>query len=191
MSKLAVVAGVPGVGKTTVVEGALEGLKKAGAAYELVNYGDFMLKIARVKAGVNDRDDMRKLELKLSREIQEKAAKEIAKLAKKKPVLVDTHCTIKTPRGYLPGLPRWVLKRLNPSAIVLIEAEPQRIAGRRNRDDARSRDDELQDEIVTHQQLNRAAATVCAAMSGATVTIINNEEGKVNEAVNKMIEVLR
>jgi adenylate kinase len=31
-----------------------------------------------------------------------------------KNVIVDTHCTVKTPKGYMPGLPAWVLKEIKP-----------------------------------------------------------------------------
>ncbi len=191
MNRIAVVAGVPGVGKTTVVDGAYEKLKEIGSPYEKVNYGDYMFKLSQKEAGVKDRDEMRKMDLDLNRKLQRKCAKEIAKRAKKGPILVDTHCMIKTPKGYMPGLPKWVLDELNPDAVVLIEADSEKIAGRRVSDDSRKRDDELEDEIDTHQELNRALAAACGAMVGATVTIINNEEGKVDEAVNKMVEALK
>jgi adenylate kinase len=191
VSRPAVVTGAPGVGKTTVVDGALKKLEEMGAAYELVNYGDVMLEIARERAGVSDRDKMRELKYELYREVQEGAADEIAKRAREKPVLVDTHCTVKKPEGYLPGLPKHVLERLDPRLIIVVEAVPEEIAGRRGKDASRRRDEELRDEIAEHQQLNRAVAMAYAAMTGGTVKIIKNREGKVSEAVEEMVEVLR
>jgi len=191
VSRPAVVTGAPGVGKTTVVDGALKKLEEMGTAYELVNYGDVMLEIARERAGVSDRDKMRELKYELYREIQEGAAEKIAKRAEEKPVLVDTHCTVKKPEGYLPGLPKHVLERLDPRLIIVVEAEPEEIAGRRGKDASRRRDEELRDEIAEHQQLNRAIAMAYAAMTGGTVKIIKNREGKVSEAVEEMVEVLR
>lgn len=191
MSRLAVVTGVPGVGKSTVVKLALERLKEVGLEYELINYGDVMLEIAREEVGVKDRDEMRKIKYEIYRRIQEGAAERIANLAKEKPVLVDTHCTVKKPEGYFPGLPKWVLERLNPRVLIIVEASPEEIAKRRSRDASRRRDEELSEEISEHQQMNRAAAMAYAMMTGATVKIIKNREGRVDEAADGMVKALR
>lgn len=191
MNKLVVVTGTPGVGKSTVIARAIEKLRLAGIGYELVNYGDFMLRIAKDKAKVSDRDEMRKLPYGLYQEIQKKAADDIAHVAERRPVLLDTHCTVKKPEGYYPGLPRWVLERLRPEAIVVIEAPPAEVLGRRTKDARRRRDKELLAEIEEHQQLNRAIAMAYAAFTGAAVRIIVNRDGKLNDAIEEMVEALR
>ena len=76
------------------------------------------------------RDRLRKLPYELQREMQIQAAKNISKLGN---VIVDTHCTIKTPFGYLPGLPYDVLQILKPSRIILIEADAKEIMERRRK----------------------------------------------------------
>jgi len=189
-NKIVVVTGTPGVGKSTVVTKAIEKLRSAGIDYEFVNYGDFMLEVAKKKMGITDRDKMRKLPNKVYREIQKKAAEDIAHVAERKPVLLDTHCTVKKPEGYYPGLPKWVLESLQPEAIVIIEAPAQEILGRRSKDAGRSRDKEVLAEIEEHQQLNRAVAMAYAAFTGAAVRIIVNRDGKLNDAVNEMVEAL-
>ena len=73
-------------------------------------------------------------------------------------VIVDTHCTINTPAGFLPGLPIWVLEQLQPDLFILIEANPDEIIYRRLNDDTRSRDVQKAKEIQLHQEMNRAAA---------------------------------
>ena len=191
MNKIVVVTGTPGVGKSTVIARAIEKLRSAGIVYEFVNYGDFMLKIAKDKANVSDRDEMRKLPHGLYQEIQNKAADDIARVAERRPVLLDTHCTVKKPEGYYPGLPRWVLERLQPEVIVVIEAPPTEVLGRRTKDARRRRDKELLAEIEEHQQLNRAIAMAYAAFTGAAVRIIVNRDGKLNDAVEEMVEALR
>ena len=77
-------------------------------------------------------------------------------------VIVDTHCTIKTPQGYMPGLPEWVLRELKPTSIVLVEADPGEIYGRRARDTTRNRDPDSKEQIAEHQFMNRAAAMAYA-----------------------------
>ena len=191
MNKIVVVTGTPGVGKSTVIARAIEKLRSAGIVYEFVNYGDFMLKIAKDKANVSDRDEMRKLSYGLYQEIQKKAADDIARVAERRAVLLDTHCTVKKPEGYYPGLPRWVLERLRPETIVVIEASPAEVLGRRTKDARRRRDKELLAEIEEHQQLNRAIAMAYAAFTGAAVRIIVNRDGKLNDAVGEMVEALR
>lgn len=191
VNKIVVVTGTPGVGKSTVITRAIEKLRSAGIKYEFVNYGDFMLTVAKQKAGVTDRDQMRKLPWGQYREIQKKAAEDIARVAERKPVLLDTHCTVKKPEGYYPGLPKWVLERLQPESIIIIEAPAQEVLGRRSKDAGRRRDKEVLAEIEEHQQLNRAVAMAYAAFTGAAVRIIVNRDGKLNDAVNEMVEALR
>lgn len=191
MGRVVVVTGVPGSGKSTVVQEALKQLKAQDVEYEFMNYGDVMLELMREREGVTDRDEMRKVSTGSYREIQREAGKRIARAAQRKFVLVDTHCLIKKPEGYYPGLPRWVIEELNPESIVIIEATPEEVARRRAKDTTRRRDKELLDEVVEHQLLNRATATAYAALTGATVRIIHNRDGKLSEAVKEMVEVLR
>ena len=189
--KIVVVTGVPGAGKSTVINGALEKLKAQGVDYGFLNYGDIMLELMREREGITDRDEMRKVSTGPYREIQREAARRIARAAKGRPILLDTHCLVKKPEGYYPGLPSWVLEELKPKSIVVIEASPEEIVRRRTKDVARRRDKELLDEIEEHQLMNRAAAVAYAALSGATVRIIQNRDKRLNEAVKEMVSALR
>src|SRR5438067_9012642 len=126
-----IITGVPGVGKSTVIDAA-----QKAKGYKVVVYGTEMFKVAQVRGLVKDRDEMRKLDPSVQREIQESAAHAIAQMGD---VIVDTHCTIKTPRGFLPGVPEWVARALKPKQIVLVEATPHEIASRRNNDPTRAR----------------------------------------------------
>lgn len=189
--KVIVVTGVPGAGKTTVIDGAFKQLKSQGIEYSVLNYGDIMLELMRKQEGVTDRDKMKKVSTGPYREIQREAARRIAHAARDKPVIVDTHCLVRKPEGFYPGLPRWVLEELNPESIIVIEATPEEIAGRRTKDVSMQRDREVMKEIKEHQQLNRAAAAAYAAISGATVRIIQNRDKGVNEAIKEMVSALR
>jgi len=191
VSKVVVVTGVPGVGKSTVIKGALKQLKARGIECDLINYGDIMLELMREREGVTDRDKMRKVLITQYREIQREAAKRIARAAKQRSVLVDTHCLVKKPEGYYPGLPKRVLEELNPESIILIEAAPKEVAARRTKDATRCRGKGVLNEVVEHQLLNRAAAAAYAALTGATVRIINNRDGGLSKAVKELVEALR
>jgi adenylate kinase len=181
-----VVTGTPGVGKSTVLKAALE---LASGSFTVVNYGDVMLKTAKAE-GVKNRDELRRLSPGTQRKIQSRAAEEIAEKAKNRSIIVDTHCTVKTPAGYLPGLPVWVLEALKPEKLVLIEAEPKEIANRRMKDKSRLRDADVLAEIEEHQQVNRAMAAAYAALTGATVKIIKNNDNKLLEAAKNFVDIL-
>ncbi|MCD6572608.1 MAG: adenylate kinase [Thermoplasmata archaeon] len=180
---IAIVAGIPGAGKTTVMN---EVLKKR--EYKVVNYGDEIFKIAKERKLVEHRDELRKLPYEMQREMQIEAAKRIAKLGN---AIVDTHCTIKTPFGYLPGLPYDVLSILKPSRIILIEANPEEIMERRKKDaDIRVRDEESAASMEEHQLMNRIAGMSYAVLTGATLKIIKNRQGRLEAAAEEMIKAL-
>ena len=188
---LAVLTGIPGTGKTTTAKKALEALKKEGIDYDMITYGDVMFEIAKAKKLVTDRDQMRKLDPKNQSEVQKEAAKKISSMATSKNVLVDTHCTISTPKGYLPGLPEWVLRELKPNLVILVEAKAEEIAARRQSDTSRQRDGEVSEEIRLHQELNRAISMAYSVISGCTVKIVLNPQGKMEEAAGNMASILR
>ncbi|WP_456422247.1 adenylate kinase [Thermococcus sp.] len=188
MPFVVMITGIPGVGKSTITRLAL---KRTRAKFRLVNFGDLMFEEA-VEAGlVKHRDEMRKLDPKTQRELQLKAAQKIVEIAREEPVLLDTHATIRTPVGYLLGFPREVIEVINPNFIVIIEATPSEILGRRLRDLKRDRDVETEEQIERHQDLNRAAAVSYAMHSNALIKIIENHEDKgLEEAVNELVQVL-
>lgn len=177
-----IVTGIPGVGKTTVMEAAA---KEAQAS--VVVYGTVMFDVAHEKGLVEDRDDMRKLPPHVQKEVQQAAATKIAAMGD---VIVDTHCTIRTGKGYLPGLPAWVLDALKPSTIVLVEADPEEIQGRRAGDGTRKRDDDSLEAIEKHQEYNRRFAAAYATLTGATVHTVYNHDDRVDEAIQQVLPVV-
>jgi adenylate kinase len=178
-----VVTGIPGVGKTTVMKKAAE-----GKDIQFVTFGTVMIDIAKEMKLVKDRDEMRKLSLDQQKKLQIKTAEKIADM---KNVIVDTHCTIKTPKGYMPGLPEWVIKKLNPTSIVVVEADSEEIYNRRMKDATRSRDQDSKEKIAEHQQINRSAAMAYAALTGATVKIVLNHDNGIDKAVIEAAPVLK
>jgi len=172
-----VVTGVPGVGKSTVMNSAEE------YGYKIVNFGTTMFEEAQ-KEGVADRDDMRKLAIEDQQRLQKQAGEKISRMGN---VVVDTHASILTSSGYMPGLPEWTVRALNPDIIVLVEATPDEITGRRNKDASRARDS---DDIGLHQNVNREYAATAAVMTGATVSIVENHDNQVEIAVEQFRKIL-
>lgn len=178
-----ITTGVPGTGKTTVLEKAISESKK----YKIVNYGNLMFEEAKIKKLVENRDEMRKLSPKVQKEIQKNAAKKIGDMEN---IVVDTHASISTPIGYLPGLPEWVLKEIMPDVIVLIESTPEEISRRRSKDVSRKRDVEESEGIKEHQEMNRAVAMAYATITGATVKVIKNPDGGLELSSKELSKIL-
>ena len=182
---LVVLTGIPGSGSTTILNKTLEKVD-----YLHLNYGDVMTQIALDEGIVENRDHLRKLSPDTQKEIQKHAAAKISEQAQDVNVIVDTHCTISTPKGFLPGLPKWVLEELNPDLFILIEADPDEIIYRRLNDDSRERDIEKAKDIQLHQEMNRAASMAYATLTGATVKIIKNHDNHLPSTINKMVNLL-
>jgi len=170
-----VVVAVPGGGKTTI----MNYVRKRKPDVIVVNFGDYMLDIARMRFGVRDRDEMRrKIPIDQYRAIQEEAARRIAEL--KGDILIDTHAAIKKPEGFYPGLPDYIVSLMKPDVILLFEFDPQIVLQRRMKDIRGEgatirigRDIESIEEIEAHQQANRYFAFAAANASGCTVKIVN------------------
>jgi len=188
MPFVVMITGIPGVGKSTITRLALQ---RTAIKFRLVNFGDLMFEEA-LKAGlVKHRDGMRKLDPMVQKKLQLSAARRVVEIAEREPVLLDTHATIRTPMGYLLGFPREVIETIRPNYIVIIEATPSEILGRRLRDLKRDRDVETEEQIQRHQDLNRAAAISYAMHSDALIKVIENHEDKgLEEAVNELVGVL-
>lgn len=183
--KLIVLTGIPGSGSTTVLENVLNRVD-----YLHLNYGDVMTEIAIKNGFVDNRDQLRKLSPDIQKAIQKEAAKKIKELSNNENVIVDTHCTISTPLGFLPGLPQWVLEELNPTNFIIIEADPDEIIFRRLSDTSRIRDAEMYNDIKLHQEINRSTAMAYATITGATVKIFQNHDNQLDNIVEDLINTL-
>ena len=196
MGKIGVVTGIPGVGKTTVLSKVSEILSSQNVPHKIVNYGDYMLSTAIQLGLVAHRDEMRKLPIDKQRYLQTEAAKRISEEAKgmgeKGLLFVDTHAVIRTPAGYLPGLPKHVIEALQPNVIFLLEADPKVIIARQSRDVTRVRNDYSSPEVV-EEVINfaRYAAMASAVLVGATVKRVVNVEGDPSIAAKEIISSMQ
>lgn len=175
-----VITGVPGVGKSAVMEGVAK--KKS---LRTVNYGTVMFEIAKAQNLAENRDQMRKLPVESQKDIQEKAAEKIYEMGE---IIINTHCTIKTPAGYYPGLPEQVLRKLRPDRILIVEATKEEIAKRRSKDKSRTRDTDSEYEIEEHQRMNRYAAMAYSMLSGASIKIVFNHDNELDKAVEEVLK---
>ncbi len=194
--KTVIVTGVPGVGKTTVLKHLERLARERGVKVRIVNFGTYMLETALREGLVRDRDEIRKLQLRTQLGLQARAARRIIEDALKELggegyLIVDTHALVRTVAGYWPGLPAHVLDELKPDMIAVIEAPPEIIAARQERDKTRRRADIGGVEGVRRLMENARAASLASAVRYAsTVAFIENREGAPEEAAKELLELM-
>ncbi|MCG3107752.1 adenylate kinase [Metallosphaera sp. J1] len=191
---MGIVTGIPGVGKTTILNTIKEILSKENSKFLIMNYGDYMLKTAMELKYVNNRDEMRKLPLAVQRQLQLEAAKNIYKDASSLGdglSFLDTHAVVRTPGGYLPGLPKHIVEILQPQVIFLIESDPELILKRQENDKTRARTD-YSDPAVIRETMDfaRYSAMASAVLVGASVKVVKNVEGDPSIAAHQIIKSL-
>jgi adenylate kinase len=186
-NKRAIIVGIPGVGKTTVIARAAEMLSQKRKT-TLVTYGTLMFEEAQ-KMGVKTRDEMRKLPVGDQRRLQETAAKRIAEM-QDDVVIVDTHLFISTGEGYYPGLPMRLLTIMNPTNLIMVAADPQEVADRRKNDPTRVRDEASPEAIRNDLDISKMMLASCSILTGAPFAIVVNGNGKIDDAAAGIARVL-
>jgi len=187
-NKKIIMVGIPGVGKTTLLLKMKEIIQNHLKTVSVISFGTLMFDVAR-ENGLSDRDGLRKLPVSEQQNLQKIAAEKIA-LQKSDVVIIDTHAFISSPEGYYPGLPEHVLKIIGPTNFVSVSAKPEEIYNRRMRDDTRSRDKITLANIKKELDVQSGMISACAVLSGAPVKHILNGEGKIDEAVDKIIKAI-
>jgi adenylate kinase len=186
-----VVTGIPGVGKTTVLNELQDLAKQNKFDLTVLNFGTVMNEIMRELGKDLHRDDMRKQSIETQRKAQELAASEIANRSVHVATVVDTHMFIRTGSGLWAGLPQNVLQRLSPRLFVLVEADPDQIATRRRTDADRKREQELAEQITFDLEWSRATAAASAVATGAPVKVIRNDAGRQKQAAMELFQTVR
>ncbi len=188
-AKRAIVVGIPGVGKSTIVNKTVDLLKKQGITAKFVIFGSVMFDEALKLGLAKHRDDMRKLSVKEQTKLQVLAASTITNMSGDV-IIVDTHLFIHTQEGYWPGIPESVLRALSPTHLICLEASPKEIINRRARDGSRFRDPITEDEINRDLQLSRSMLSTLAILSGAPMLLTPNGEGQADEAARSVVRGL-
>ncbi|MFB6208438.1 MAG: adenylate kinase [Candidatus Nanohaloarchaea archaeon] len=187
MSKVNILVGLSGVGKSTVLE---EAMLLSDHDYEVINYGDRFLEIAKDEDVVNDRDELKNIEVEKFKELQRRAAESIVDDAEDEDVIVDTHAAIESPYGFIPGLPKWTLEHLEPEKIIILDADPEEIFARSERDEDRDREHESVNDVRLYRDVAREMAAAGSVMTGAYLKVIENPPNAAHEAAEELLETL-
>jgi adenylate kinase len=186
-NKRAIIVGIPGVGKTTLINRAAEMLNQKRKTTVAI-FGTIMFEEAK-KMGLNNRDEMRKMSVEDQRRLQGLAAQRITEM-KDDIVMIDTHLFINTDEGYYPGLPMSLLSIMKPTNIVMVAADPREIAERRKSDQTRQRDIASAENIQKELDISRVMVASCSILTGAPFAIITNNDGQIGEAAANIAKIL-
>ena len=177
--------GIPGVGKTSLLAEMVKILQEMGRSVKVISFGTMMFDIASER-GITDRDQLRKLGIADQKKIQEAAASRIAETVEQI-VIIDTHAFVRSPEGYYPGLPAHVLEIINPTNFVSVVARPEEIFSRRIKDNSRNRDKVNILDIKKELAAQSGMMSACAVITGSPIKHIQNSEGRIGEAADKII----
>jgi len=186
-----VVTGIPGVGKTTVLNELQELARQNNFDLAVLNFGTVMSEIMRELGKNMHRDEMRQQTIETQKKTQDLAAREIMNRGGPSPILIDTHMFVRTSSGMWAGLPQNVLDIIKPQLFVLIEASPENIAARRRGDLDRKREQSLAEEIAFDLEWSRATAAASAVETGAPVKVIRNDTGRQKQAALELFQAVR
>ena len=186
-NKRAIIVGIPGVGKTTLITRAAEMLNQKRKT-TVVIFGTIMFEEAK-KMGLRNRDEMRRMTVEDQRRLQDLAAQRITEM-KDDIVMIDTHLFIHTEEGYYPGLPMRLLNIMKPTNMVMVAADPREIAERRKSDQTRQRDIASAENIQKELDISRVMVASCSILTGAPFAIIMNNDGQISEAAANIAKIL-
>jgi adenylate kinase len=186
-----VVTGIPGVGKTTVLNELQELARQQRFDLTVLNFGSTMNEIMRKLGKSMHRDEMRQQAIETQKRTQELAAHEVLNRAGAGLLVIDTHMFVRTSSGMWAGLPKNVLDIIKPRLLVLIEANPEHIAARRRGDVDRKREQGLAEEIAFDLEWSRASAAASAVQTGAPVKVIRNDTSRQKQAAQELFQAIR
>ena len=185
---VAIVVGIAGVGKSTVISRAAELLSQKNTRATIIVFGTLMFEESK-KMGLKNRDEMRKLSIEDQHLLQDIAAKRIAQM-NEEILIIDTHMFINTTEGYYPGIPSRLLEILKPSYLIMIAADPAEIVRRRTTDNTRDRDIVSLENIRNELEISKAMVATSSVLTGSPFILIANDNGMIDNAASTIVNVL-
>ena len=185
---VAIVVGIAGVGKSTVISRAAELLSQKNTKATIIVFGTLMFEESK-KMGLKNRDEMRKLSIEDQHLLQDIAAKRIAQM-NEEILIIDTHMFINTTEGYYPGIPSRLLEILKPSYLIMIAADPAEIVRRRTTDNTRVRDIVSLENIRNELEISKAMVATSSVLTGSPFILIANDNGMIDNAASTIVNVL-
>ncbi len=182
--KIILVLGIPGSGKTTILDG-VEGYKD----YKYVNVGTVMKKATEEIYKENiDRDKIRYLKEKEIDQIRDRTFEIIIGMEGK--ILVDTHSSIEREGKFITGLPYESKFMKLVRSVIYIDASPEEILYRRSLDKTRKREADDEYMLKVQREFNISTLSFYMSYLNIPVYMVNNQHNKVAESISRMKQVL-
>ena len=178
-NKIIIVAGLSGAGKTTLLN------KLNPGNYKIINIGTLMKGELSKKGEEINRDTIKKLSNKELSKLRNIVFGRVQKL--KSNIVLDTHITIESGLGILPGIPYSTLRFLNNlSALVYINAPSKDIIKRRNTDKSRNREKQDAFNIDMQRLVDMSTISYYTSHLNISLYVINNKSGCLIESFKKL-----
>ena len=178
MGKMIIVAGIRGVGKSSI----LEKVVKKFPNLRLVNFGEEMVQLWTKKGVKRTHDDLRKLPKPQQYEIKEETWKHLA--AQKEDILLDTHVFVEHTGRYVPGLPAEDLKKVKGlCGFFYIDVNNDTLRKRAAKDHTRIREGMDDLELNNYRYSNISAMAYLSTALNIPFYIVYNEDGRLDQAV--------
>ena len=181
MAKIVIVTGIPGVGKTTILDGVATEKK-----YKVVTLSSVMLEIAAKKGIKAERDTLRYLPNSSITELGNSAFEHLSEMGGN--ILLDTHASVEQNGRYVPGLPYDAIRRLSGIAgFVYIDGSTDDIVKRRMIDKSRTREKEERHLIHMQRSVNVSMLSYLSTLFNVPLYVVVNKQ----EQLEKAIETFR
>jgi len=186
MTKLILVTGTAGAGKTTILTRLSE---LNGNKIRVLNMGTEMLEIAKDKFNVTDRDQLRAMDDKSVIAVRNAIMQKV--IESKEDTIIDTHASVKQGRRYRPGFSIDELEKIRISAIIYIDTTSEEVLERSFSDSTRKRAYDTIAEIDEWRSVNISIISTFAVYLNIPIYIIYNQAGKQNEAAEELDRITK
>ena len=178
-NKIIIVAGLSGAGKTTLLN------KLNPGNYKIINIGTLMKGELSKKGEEINRDTIKKLSNKELSKLRNIVFGRVQKL--KSNIVLDTHITIESGLGILPGIPYSTLRFLNNlSALVYINAPSEDIIKRRNTDKSRNREKQDAFSLDIQRIVDISALAYYSSYFNIPIYIIENKNRTLEKSIDDL-----
>jgi len=185
-SRIFLVLGTPGAGKTTVLKGI--------GGIEVFNIGTEMLNAHSRKLKVTNRDLLKRKVISNYIDTVQIRHGILNGLIKKNGVItIDTHASVKSGNGYIPGMSLDDLKALRGSirAIIYIDADTKDIMNRRKSDKTRNREGDTAEDLNQHREINIAFTTSYSLHLETPIYIVKNKGNALKKTQAEVSRIIK